>query len=134
MSSTDLIKNKIVLIDDDEINNFVTRSVILQTGHLGKITDFRSAVKALEFLEGIGDDVEYIPEIIFLDLSMPVMDGFEFLLEFEKLPTLIKEKSKIVILTTSLREEDIENACKSAFVIKFLRKPLTCENFLALKT
>jgi CheY-like chemotaxis protein len=98
---------------------------IEQTNFSESIVAFQSASKGLDFLSGIANHPEKIPDIIFLDIKMPVMDGFGFLKEFEKLPEPVRKKSKIVMLSSSLDTNDLEQANSNPYVIMFIGKPLT---------
>jgi response regulator RpfG family c-di-GMP phosphodiesterase len=66
-----------------------------------------------------------IPSIIFLDINMPIVDGFVFLYEFEKFNELVRNKSKVIILSSSDNKRDIDKIVNNNHVIKFITKPLT---------
>jgi CheY-like chemotaxis protein len=91
---------------------------------------FETAKETLEFLKNAKSDD--LPEIIFLDIIMPGMDGFQFLEEFEKLGDGIVKQSKVVLLSTSDSFKDLNRANKNKLVRKFLNKPLTNEMLLAI--
>lgn len=126
-------EKSVLLIDDSELDNFINRTIIRLCDYSKKITHFESPVKALEFLNRAEGDLAKIPELIFLDISMPLMDGFGFLREFEKLAESTRKRSKIVMLTSSISNNDIEKAYKNSHVIKFLNKPLTKEKLFGLR-
>ena len=89
-----------------------------------------SGKSALEYLEEHKDDVLKLPDIIFLDINMPIVDGFVFLYEFEKFNETIRNKCKVIILSSSDNKRDIDKIVNNDHVIKFVTKPLT-ENALS---
>lgn len=70
-----------------------------------------------------------MPDYILLDIRMPLMDGFEFLDRFDALPEALTKHTKIIIVTSSLLEEDHEKCSKYRNVVGFLPKPLSAERF-----
>lgn len=118
-----------MLIDDNEIDNFINQKMIESTNFAERIYVNTNGKSALEFMENLKKnkelDEDLIPEIIFLDLNMPIMDGFQFLQEFEKLGKPITGKPRIVILTTSINPADRIFLNKNKYVLKFINKPLT---------
>ena len=117
-----------MLIDDNEIDNFINQKMIEGTNFAERIYVNTSGKSALEFLVNLQRDKnldkDLIPDIIFLDINMPLMDGFQFLKEFEKLGEPIIRKSKIVMLTTSINPEDRIFSDKNKYILKFISKPL----------
>ncbi len=83
---------------------------------------YKSAEEALDWLKT--SHIDTPPDIIFLDLNMPEIDGFSFLKDFLNLPDKVKSKSKIVVLTSSNNAKDRETAFSFKNVIQFITKPL----------
>jgi CheY-like chemotaxis protein len=114
--------NTVLLIDDNDVDNIITKKHLRDLDFAENIVIKSSAVKALDYLRMIEE--KNIPEIIFLDIRMPEMDGFEFLEKYGCLDDKIKVKSKIIMLSSSLDHEDISKAMNDRYVFKFLNKPL----------
>jgi CheY-like chemotaxis protein len=85
---------------------------------------FDSGIKALEYFSRQDLLEEDIPQVIFLDIRMPEMDGFEFLEEYANLSDELKSKMKVVMLTSSLDKNDYDRGLKNPYVMHFLNKPL----------
>ena len=114
---------KILLVDDSQPFNFLTRMVLKQNGIDCQVDEALTGKSALDYVIK-GDDC---PDVILLDINMPVMDGFEFLDEFGK-KLKCRDKTKVFMLTSSTREEDKEMAFKSPAVKGYFDKPLNKEH------
>lgn len=121
--------HSVMLIDDNEIDNFINQKMIEGCAFADHVHIHTSSKSALEFLDNLQRGGESIPEsmipgMIFLDINMPILDGFQFMEEFEKLPGNFRSKIKIVMLSTSINPSDMEKAEKHELIQKFLNKPL----------
>ena len=115
---------KAMVIDDNQIDLYIAEMVMATTGFAEKVISVSSAKEALTYLKPLYENPEELPDHIFLDINMPEMTGFDFLDEYQHLPENIRKKCIIMMLTTSLDEDDRMQAERSQFVRKFLNKPL----------
>jgi len=119
----------IFIIDDDKLFVFLTRKTITSTHLETEIHEFNDGQHALDHFINILGDTDLLPDIILLDLSMPVMDGWEFLEEYKKLLPNISKDIKLYICSSSISPHDIERAKNISAVTDFIIKPLTKEKF-----
>jgi len=115
----------VLLIDDNEIDNFVAKKVIEKSGFAEKVITVQSAKNALDYLNTENSSKDLLPDIIFLDIGMPEMDGFEFLEEYEKLNKIVVNNCKVLVLSSSLDIDDYNRANRNKLVRKFINKPLS---------
>lgn len=115
----------VMLVDDNDTDNFISRRIIEITNFAKNVEIKNSGKGALEYLEEHKNNTEKLPDIIFLDINMPIVDGFVFLYEFEKFSQQVKDKCKVIILSSSDNKRDIDKIVNNENVIKFITKPLT---------
>lgn len=115
----------VMLVDDNDTDNFISKRIIEITDFADQVIVKSSGKSALDYLNDHADDVADLPEIIFLDINMPIVDGFVFLYEFEKFNNNIKDNCKVIILSSSDNKRDIDKIVNNDYVIKFITKPLT---------
>ena len=117
----------ILLIDDDRATNFLNEIVIKKTDCTDQIQVAGGGQQALEFLKsGLAGKSPW-PDLILLDINMPMMNGWQFLEEFKKLKMVKKDEIVIVMLTTSINPEDQAKAETIEEVSGFRNKPLTTD-------
>ncbi|GGB22418.1 response regulator [Mucilaginibacter rubeus] len=109
-----------MLIDDNYIDSFITRRVLESSNFAEDIIVRHSPMEAIESLK----DGSVNPDVIFLDIRMPIMTGFEFLHEFAGLD-IAKKGIKIYMLSSSLDPTDIRNSEDNKHITQFIHKPLT---------
>jgi CheY-like chemotaxis protein len=117
------VKN-IYLIDDDPIFVFLTKRIINSAQCDCQINEFSDGQLAISHLQEIIDDVDLLPDIIFLDLSMPVMDGWEFLEEYALIQSRIKKKIALFIVSSSISPHEVERSKTFLSVTDFVIKPM----------
>lgn len=115
----------IMVIDDNAHDNFFHERVIRKGGYSENVVVRESALEALEYLQEHKEEAYVRPTIIFLDINMPRMNGWEFLEEYERLKDDLKGEYVIVMLTTSDNPDDIERVDEIQTVSGFKTKPLT---------
>ncbi len=113
--------NKILLVDDDEGFNFLNRISLRQNGVDCQVDVALNGKEALQYLSS----AESCPDVILLDLNMPVMDGFEFLGKLEKQNNRCSVNSRVFVLSSSEREEDKQKTLGQGMVKGFFSKPLS---------
>ena len=126
--NTDL---KYILVDDDYFTNILSNMMIQDT--LGE-TDVKIFDKPENGLEYIKDNYDKAvgSTVLFLDINMPKMDGWEFLEQFKKYSSQIKQQISIYVLSSSVDHRDIEKANANQYVKGFISKPLEYEALVAI--
>lgn len=126
----------ILIVDDDYASNYLTEMILQDLQITEHIYLARNGKEALDLIKEYCQDDRQptskpCPQLIFLDINMPVMDGFEFLEEFEKIEHIKKNPIPIFLLTTSTNVRDIEKA-KHYQVSAYIEKPLTEEKIVKI--
>ena len=118
-----------MIIDDNECDRFAQQKLMIHTGFARNVIVKKSAIEALVYLNNIDNER---PKVIFLDINMPVMDGYAFLASYSKLSSRIKKYCNIVILSSSINSADMDTMTNQPHVIRYLSKPLQLEDLTEL--
>ena len=121
------VNKHILLIDDDEINNFLSREIINLYMPLTKVDSFTNPEEALEYIREKLKLQQPLPDIILLDINMPLMDGWEFLKAIDTLEQRNHFTTTVYLYTSSVYHEDKLKAKNYSIVKKLFTKPLTVE-------
>ncbi len=124
-------KLNFIVVDDSKLDCFIAEKIIRNTGISDSIKSFLQATEALEYMKGIAPG-EHQRTIMLVDIQMPVMNGFEFVEAFEKLPADVIDNYTIYIISSSINENDLVRVHTYATVKQFLNKPLTSNNLAVL--
>ena len=127
--------HKILCVDDDPITLMLYKMVIAKASFTEEIITAKNGQEALDYYDNLKATNElYSPELIFLDLNMPVMGGWEFLDNFIKEDyENFNTKTKVIVLSSTIDPTDIEKSKKYSNVIDFMSKPVTKEMLENLK-
>ncbi|CAD5274618.1 MULTISPECIES: response regulator [unclassified Imperialibacter] len=118
--------NNILLVDDDHATNFINKMVIQKAEVTDTLTIKLNGKEAIDYLSnGVQTDKSAPPDLIFLDINMPVMDGWTFLERYRELREDQKSKIVLVMLTTSLNPDDKSRAESESAISGFRTKPLS---------
>jgi CheY-like chemotaxis protein len=114
-----------IVIDDSKLDCFIAEKIINNTGRSAGVQTFQHVTKALEYIKALTSHPE--KTIIFVDIQMPVLSGFDFVESFEQIPAEAKSHYVIYMLSSSINENDISKVRGYTSVKQFLNKPLTAK-------
>jgi CheY-like chemotaxis protein len=124
---------RVMIIDDNVIDIYITKRLIIKNLFGENVLEYFSAEKALQYLQDHKEEEYLLPQIIFIDIYMPVMSGFEFMESYEKLPLTLKNNCKVFIISSTIDENDIERSNKDKNITAFQVKPITKEFLESIK-
>ncbi len=121
----------ILIVDDDQTSNFLSTKALERLGNVNIINTALNGKEAIDLFCTLYQKSYVFPDVVFLDLNMPIMDGFEFLQAFANLDFVGKDGIRIIVVSSSINPEDIKRA-KALGAVHFVSKPLTKENLEAV--
>lgn len=116
---------KVMIIDDNNIDLYITKRLIIKNNFGKKVLEFVDAKEALNYLQNNQDNISLMPQIIFIDIYMPGMSGFEFMESYDKLSATLKTYCKVYIISSTIDEYDIERSRLDKNLTAFQVKPIT---------
>lgn len=127
MSSNNL---NFIVVDDSKLDCFIAEKIIRNTGRVDACNVFQQASEALSYISNLSDQATNT--VVFVDIQMPVMNGFEFVEAFEALPEDKRKGYSLYMLSSSINENDIARVKAYSSVKQFLNKPLTNDSISAV--
>jgi CheY-like chemotaxis protein len=123
----------VMIIDDNLIDLYIASRMITKNSFGKKVLQYSSAIEALKYLQENQDNISQLPEVILVDIYMPGMSGFEFMKEYDKLSTPLKDLCKVFIISSSIDEQDLNCANNDENIVAMKEKPITKEFLSDLK-
>lgn len=119
------LKSRVFIIDDDPIHQRIAQIMISKHNLFDEYFSYTDAQRALDFLQENKNNKEALPDVILLDLNMPVLDGWDFLETFETLIKEFKKNIRVFIVSSSVDEKDLIRSKSYVAVKGFISKPLS---------
>jgi len=124
-------KKDFIIIDDSKLDCFIAEKMIENTGKARNIRSFTEAREAFEYIRSTAsEEPQEVKCVIIIDIQMPLMNGFEFLDEFEKLPSAAQENYIIFVLSSSANKKDFARISNYKSVAHLLNKPIKSQTLL----
>lgn len=120
----------VCLVDDDMVYQYVAKKTIESTGLSESIIQFNNGEEALVFFKDNTTNDAFLPDIIFLDINMPVMNGWEFLEAYSHIAPLMPKDIPVVIVSSSLDDYDFNKSKEFPVVTRFITKPILRDKFI----
>jgi CheY-like chemotaxis protein len=120
------------LIDDDDTYQFIVQRTLNSLNLVNSIKLFSNGKAAIDFLEATLHDIEQIPDVILLDLTMPIMDGWQFLEQYLRFRPRIGKKVVIFVVSSSIDPRDMQRAKSISEVTDYIIKPLTKSKLISM--
>jgi CheY-like chemotaxis protein len=117
------MSKKVAIVDDDDIFQFTTKIKLEKLGLAEDVMIFNDGEEAMDFI--LSSNLDMLPEILLLDINMPIVDGWDFLELFSKVPENKQVRMEIHMLSSSINPDDVKRAEANAFVVDYITKPIS---------
>ncbi len=122
--------NSLFLIDDDEIYLFTMKKIIQKNKLVDNVHEFKNGFDAIEFLSKMSSSNEVLPDMILLDINMPVMDGWTFMELFAMLKPKLNKNITVYMISSSINQIDINRAKTISDISDFIVKPIGSQQLI----
>lgn len=123
---------EIVLVDDSEMDILLTKQILKHFISSEKVKSYSDSIEALEYFNSCSIE-NSLPELIILDINMPGMSGFDILEAIDTYPKEVTKKTRIIMISSSDDEEDIQRSTRFPKVVKYIVKPVSVMDFEKLE-
>lgn len=117
----------VMIIDDNMIDIYISSRMISNNNFGKKVLKYSAANEALKYLQDNQENISQLPQVIFVDIYMPIMSGFEFLESYDKLSPALKNHCRAYVVSSTIDDDDIARANGDINVVSFQVKPITKE-------
>lgn len=117
----------VMIIDDNLVDLYIISRMITKNNFGKNVLHYTEAEEAIKYLQENQDDISKLPQIIFVDIYMPLMSGFEFLEAYDELSATLKNYCKAYIISSTIDNDDIAQSSSNKNVVAFHVKPITKE-------
>lgn len=127
-----MTKKTIWIVDDDAIYQIIANKIIQRSGMFSAISSFKNGKEAIEYLYNAAASNANLPDIILLDINMPIMDGWEFMDEMGAITSKLQKKISVYIVSSSIAVEDKNKSKSYENILGYLSKPITVNDLLLI--
>lgn len=124
----------VCIIDDDPIFVYGAKRMMKEAGFCNQISVYENGNDALQGFKELAKNGEELPSIIFLDLNMPIMNGWDFLADFITIPAFDPEKTLIYVISSSVDPRDLIRIKDTKVISNYILKPLTAEDLESIQS
>ena len=117
-------KSTICIVDDDEIFQFITRKSFERLNRSDEVLIFSNGEEAIQYIQDTQQEHHALPDVIFLDINMPIMDGWDFMEEFNKIKMYDTHMPAIYMVSSSIDDKDLSRARALPMVKDYIIKPI----------
>lgn len=129
---TEQHKPLIAIVDDDKIFHMMAVRLLQLTNISDRFLTFINGREAFEYLDKNADDPASLPDVLFLDINMPIVDGWAFLEKYDTIQSGLVKKVKIYMVSSSIDPRDTDRAKENEYVIEYISKPVSKEILLEI--
>lgn len=113
------------IVDDDDIFRFILKKHLMSQGLAENILSFENGKEAMAYINGNRDKTDLLPDVIFLDINMPVMNGWDFITAYRQVMSTLSKQAPVIMVSSSVDDRDISKAEGSEIISEYITKPIS---------